>query len=43
MTTENTFFPWSDNWYIENDKAWCIDGERNLLYCIDLDLKECKR
>lgn len=41
MTTENTFFPWSDNWYIENDKAWCIDGERNLLYCIDLDLKEC--
>lgn len=41
MTTENTFFPWSDNWYIENDKAWCIDGERNLLYCLDLDLKEC--
>lgn len=40
MIRENRFLPWSDNWCIDGNKAWCIDAERNILYCINLQLKE---
>ncbi len=40
MMNNNDFLPWSDNWHIEDNKAWCIDGERNILYCLDLKLDE---
>lgn len=40
MIRENRFLPWSDNWCIDGDKAWCVDVEKNILYCVNLQLKE---
>ncbi len=37
----SSFF-WSDNWHIENGKAWFVDGERNVLFCLNLEKKECE-
>ncbi len=37
----SSFF-WSDNWYIESGKAWFVDGERNVLFCLNLEKKECE-
>ena len=25
-------FVWSDNWWVENEDAWFVDGENNLLF-----------
>lgn len=30
-------FPWSDNWHIENDKAYFCAAEMNALFCADLN------
>lgn len=35
MIKENNFLPWSDNWRIDGDQGWFIDGESNILYCAD--------
>lgn len=35
------YFIWSDNWHIEEDKAWLVDGERDILCNIDLELNKC--
>ena len=35
-------FIWSDNWWVENEKAWFVDGETNILFQIDLNTQECK-
>lgn len=36
-------FVWSDNWWIEGDKAWFIpgDGKCNVIFCMDLNTEEC--
>lgn len=36
-------FIWSDNWWIEDDKAWFIpgDGGCNAIFCIDLNNRIC--
>ncbi len=39
---DNYEFIWSDNWYIEEDKAWFVEGERNILFCMDLQSDECE-
>ncbi len=36
------YFVWSDNWYIEGNKAWLVDGEKNCLLCLNLDVDECE-
>ncbi len=33
---------WSDNWWIECDKAWFVDGRQNILCRIDLNTNECE-
>lgn len=38
---DNSFI-WSDNWWAENEKAWFVDGETNILFQIDLNTQECK-
>lgn len=36
------YFIWSDNWHIEEGKAWFVDGQRDILYYIDLKQNKCK-
>ncbi len=36
------FFPWSDNWWIDGDKAWFCGGEIVALFCVDLKKKQCE-
>ncbi len=31
---------WSDNWYLDGDKAWFISGSMDILFCLDLKTKE---
>lgn len=38
----NYEFIWSDGWYIENGKAWFVDGQRDVLCCLDLKTRECE-
>lgn len=40
MIGENRLLPWSDSWCIDGNKAWCVDVEKNVLYCINLQLRE---
>lgn len=35
-------FPWCDNWWLEDNKAWFIIGVRNILCCFNLDNHECE-
>lgn len=37
---ENIF--WGGNWHIEEGKAWFVDGQRDGLYYIDLELNKCQ-
>lgn len=39
---QNKIIPWSDNWWIENDKAWFCAGEFNALFCVDLNTQQCE-
>lgn len=34
--------PWSDNWWIEGDKAWFCGGEVGALFCVDMNSCECE-
>lgn len=40
MDTFN-LFPWSDNWWLEDNKAWFVIGARNILCCFDMKNNEC--
>lgn len=33
---------WSDNWWVEREEAWFVDGMYNTLFCLDLKTYECK-
>lgn len=37
----NYEFIWSDGWYIEDGKAWFVDGQRDVLCCLDFQTDEC--
>lgn len=37
---EKSSFVWSDNWHIENGKAWFIDALRGYLCCVNLTTRE---
>lgn len=41
MGKSNTFI-WGSNWWIEDHKAWFVEGINNILFCIDLDTKQCE-
>ncbi len=43
MKNSDNTFVWSDNWCIEDNKAWFIDGMQNILFCLDLDTHVCER
>lgn len=34
-------FVWSDNWCIEDETSWFVDGEHNILLKLDLKTNEC--
>ena len=38
----SNIFPWSDNWWFEDHKAWFIIGSRNVLCCFNLSNYECE-
>lgn len=33
--------PWSDNWWIEGNRAWFCAGEISALFCVDLNSGKC--
>lgn len=33
---------WGDNWWIEDDKAWFVCGQRNILCCSDMKTNKCE-
>ena len=39
---QNVIIPWSDNWWIEKDRAWFCAGEIGALFCIDMNSLECE-
>lgn len=36
MKCGDNYFYWSDNWWIEENLAWFVDGEQNILFKVDL-------
>ncbi len=41
MNDNSNCFIWSDNWYIDNNEAWFVDGERDILCCLNLKSNTC--
>lgn len=41
MKKRDSVFIWSDGWWIEDDKAWFVDGIKNILFSVDLNAGEC--
>lgn len=37
----NNYWIWSDNWWIENDEAWFVEGDKNLLFHYSFHTSEC--
>lgn len=42
MKYKQDTFIWSENWWIEGDNAWFIEGGCNILFCINLKTQECE-
>lgn len=38
----SVMIPWSDNWWIEGDKAWFCAGEINAVFCVDMISQRCE-
>ena len=38
----HSYFCWSDNWWIEDNNAWFVDGERDILFQLDFLTNQCK-
>lgn len=41
VAMDQRFF-WSDNWWIENEKAWFVSGEVQSIFCVDLKTEQCE-
>lgn len=41
MKKKYSSFFWSDNWYIENGKAWFVAGEYNAFFQLDMAINQC--
>ena len=35
-------YPWSDNWWIEDNKAWFCGGQIGALFCVDMKTQQCE-
>lgn len=35
-------FIWADNWWIEERRAWFVEGINNILFCLNLDTNKCE-
>lgn len=42
MKNKFSIFPWSDNWWVENDEAWFVLGAKNILCRFNLNTNKCK-
>ena len=42
MEKNYNIFPWSENWWVENDEAWFVLGMQKILCCFDFNEKKCK-
>lgn len=42
MKMQCKHFQWSDNWWIEGNRAWFVGGDVNLLFELDMDAGQCK-
>lgn len=42
MENMDGYFCWSDNWWIDGNNAWFVDGERDVLYCLNLFTGQCE-
>lgn len=42
MEKKQNAFIWSFGWWVENDKAWFVDGKRNLLFGVDMNTEICE-
>lgn len=42
MAINGNIFTFSNNWWIENDKAWFVNGIYNILCCVDIGQKKCE-
>lgn len=42
MMDDCGLFPWSENWFIENEKAWFVLGMHNILCCLNLNTNMCE-
>lgn len=42
MKYKQDTFIWSENWWIEGDNAWFIEGGCNILFCVNLRTQECE-
>lgn len=40
MKHTTRYFCWSDNWWIEENNAWFVDGERDILFKMDLSTNQ---
>lgn len=40
--SQNSEFFWGDKWSIENNLAWFVAGEINILFCMDMATNFCK-
>lgn len=43
MKNGNKTFIWSEGWWIEDAKAWFVDGTSNTLFSVDLETGECSK
>lgn len=39
---QNGIFPWSDNWWLEGDRAWFCGGAFAALFCVNMNSLECE-
>lgn len=42
MRKLDNYFCWSDNWWIEENNAWFVDGERDILFKLDFLTNQCE-
>ena len=42
MENDYKAFMWSDNWCIEENRAWFVSGKYNILFCLDLSTYQCQ-
>lgn len=39
---DRNYMVWSDNWWIEDNKAWFCGGQIGALFCVDMETHQCE-